>query len=105
MEKERQSADSKVKATCSGLKRSSTSDIAPRAKQAAVSTFLQKPVSQSQPKSVNDGLMYLVSNGMQSVSIVEDKGFIEYSKRLNASYCLPTRKTLSKWIGDKTKQV
>jgi len=28
MEKERQSADSKVKATCSDLKRSSTSDIA-----------------------------------------------------------------------------
>jgi len=105
MEKERQSADSKVKATCFDLKRSSTSDIAPRAKQAAVSTFLQKPVSQSQLKSMNDGLMFLVANDMQRVSIVEDRGFIEYSKRLNGSYCLPSRKTLSKWIGDKAKQV
>jgi len=85
MEKERQSADTKVKATCSYLKRRSTSDIAPRAKQAAVSTFLQKPVSQSQLKSMNDGLLYLVANDMQPVSIVEDKGFIEYSKWLNAS--------------------
>jgi len=54
---------------------------------------------------MNDGLMYLVANDMQPVSIVEDKGFIEYNKRLNASYCLPSRKTLSKWIGDKAKHV
>jgi len=57
-------------------------------RQQLVSTYLQKPVPQSELKSMNDGLMYLVANDMQPVSIVEEKGFIEYSKRLNASYCL-----------------
>ena len=54
---------------------------------------------------MNDGLMYLVAKDMQPVSVVNDEGFIEYSKRLNPSYRLPSRKTLSSWIGQKTNQV
>ena len=87
------------------MKRSSSDLATTKAKQPAVSSFLQKPISQSQMKSMNEGLMYLVAKDMQPLSVVEDSGFIEYSKRLNPSYSLPSRKTLSAWIGAKARQV
>lgn len=46
-------------------------------------------------KQIDEKVLQLVTQDLQPFSIVEDKGFKNYSKALNPSYTLPSRKTLS----------
>ncbi|CAH1100846.1 unnamed protein product [Psylliodes chrysocephalus] len=49
-------------------------------------------------KNIDDKLLQLVVKDIQPFSIVEDIGFREFCHELNPSYCLPSRKTLSKTL-------
>jgi hypothetical protein len=95
--------------SASKTKRPITTDLgtttAVKRQAMGLSTFLLKPISESHLKSMIDGLMYLVTKDIKPLSIGEDKGFIEYSRRLNPQYHLPSRKTLSSWIEGKVKEV
>ena len=76
VENDHQQPESKLKASNAGTKRSSSDAVTTWAKQPALSSFLQEPVSQSPLKTMNDGLIYLVAKDIQPISIDENKGFI-----------------------------
>lgn len=46
-------------------------------------------------KEIDSALVRMVALDFQPMSIVQDEGFIQYSKTLNQDYTLPSRKTLS----------
>nr|XP_023028246.1 zinc finger BED domain-containing protein 1-like [Leptinotarsa decemlineata] len=52
-------------------------------------------LGESEIKNIDRALIKMITNDYQPLSIVEDKGFIEYSNLLRPQYKLPNRKKLS----------
>lgn len=63
--------------------------------QTTLTNFLQRPMNPLWQKNVDEKLLMMIATDLQLFSIVEDVGFREYSKALNPSYKLPSRKTIS----------
>lgn len=60
------------------------------------------PPAKISQKSIDDALVEMVALDHQPLQIVENVGFIHYSKKLNPDYTLPSRKTLThKLLHDK----
>lgn len=53
------------------------------------------PPTRINKKSIDDALVEMVALDHQPLQIVENVGFINYSKKLNPDYSLPSRKTLT----------
>lgn len=52
-------------------------------------------------KACDEALLDLITIDMQPLQIVENEGFIKYSKKLNPDYVLPSRKKISQMLEDK----
>ncbi|KFM75423.1 Zinc finger BED domain-containing protein 6, partial [Stegodyphus mimosarum] len=65
--------------------------------QSSIMQFVQRNTMHVHKKKVIDrALIKMVYKDLQPISIVENEGFREYSKDLNPTYSLPSRKTVSK---------
>lgn len=65
------------------------------AEQVPMTQFLHRPMNAVWQKEVDEKLIKMITTDLQPFSVVEDKGFREYTKALNPSYTLPGRKVLS----------
>ncbi|KAL0883411.1 hypothetical protein ABMA27_016796 [Loxostege sticticalis] len=75
---------------------STKSDAVPKKKQTTLLPVTSKTkLSGAEKRKLDKALLNLIIWDYQPLSIVEQKGFVEYSKALNANYELPSRKTLS----------
>ncbi|XP_076670787.1 LOW QUALITY PROTEIN: E3 SUMO-protein ligase ZBED1 [Andrena cerasifolii] len=91
----------------------STSNAYLRAQNADLPTTAQRPqvhlrqltlrtisndLSQTKIMKLNNLVVAMICKDLQTLSIVEDKGFIEFVKELEPRYQLPTRRTLGRSI-------
>uniref|UniRef100_A0A3Q3FFT6 BED-type domain-containing protein n=1 Tax=Labrus bergylta TaxID=56723 RepID=A0A3Q3FFT6_9LABR len=72
----------------------------PRARraQATLTHFVSRPIDPMRQRAMDEVLAKMIALDLQPFSIVEDKGFRQYTKELNPNYVLPSRKTLSNSI-------
>ncbi|XP_063050592.1 E3 SUMO-protein ligase ZBED1-like [Engraulis encrasicolus] len=63
--------------------------------QVPMTNFLHRPMNAVWQKNLDEKLVKMIASDLQPFSIVEDKGFREFTKALNPSYTLPGRKALS----------
>ncbi|KAI7789629.1 putative zinc finger BED domain-containing protein 1-like [Triplophysa rosa] len=63
-----------------------------------MSSFVTRPMDPLRQSKLDEALVRMIACDFQPFSIVEDKGFKEYSHLLDPSYSLPSRKTLSKTV-------
>ncbi|KAI7814943.1 putative zinc finger BED domain-containing protein 1-like [Triplophysa rosa] len=66
--------------------------------QTSMSSFVTRPMDPLRQSKLDEALVRMIACDFQPFSIVEDKGFKEYSHLLDPSYSLPSRKTLSKTV-------
>ncbi|XP_056603707.1 E3 SUMO-protein ligase ZBED1-like [Triplophysa dalaica] len=66
--------------------------------QTSLSSFVTRPMDPLRQSKLDEALVRMIACDFQPFSIVEDKGFKEYSHLLDPSYSLPSRKTLSKTV-------
>ncbi|KAI2655051.1 Zinc finger BED domain-containing protein 4 [Labeo rohita] len=66
--------------------------------QTTMSSFVTRPMDPLRQNKLDEALVRMIACDFQPFSIVEDKGFKEYSHLLDPSYSLPSRKTLSKTV-------
>ena len=66
--------------------------------QSTLREFIIRPVSISRQKKINKCLIELIVTDLQPFSIVEDIGFINYTRALDQSFKLPSRTTLSRTL-------
>lgn len=67
----------------------------PNKVQRMVSSYLKKPLKSNERNKIDKCLLNMITKDLQPFSIVEDEGFKEFTRALNPSYDLPSRKTLS----------
>ncbi|XP_051961053.1 zinc finger BED domain-containing protein 4-like [Xyrauchen texanus] len=63
-----------------------------------MSSFIMRPMDPLKQSKLDEALVKMIACDFQPFSIVEDKGFKEYSHLLDPSYSLPSRKTLTKTV-------
>ena len=69
--------------------------------QPVLSGFVTRKLSDAEHSKLDSALLYCIAKDMQPVSVVEDEGFVKYSRALNAAYQLPSRKTVSRMLETK----
>lgn len=67
----------------------------PRKRQVTVSSYLPKRIRPGDKQYIDKCLVKLIAYDFQPFSLVQDKGFKEYTHALNPNYELPDRKTIS----------
>lgn len=67
----------------------------PRKRQVTVSSYLPKRIRPGDKQYIDKCLVKVIAYDFQPFSIVQDKGFKEYTHALNPNYELPDRKTIS----------
>lgn len=65
-------------------------------RQGTLTTYITRPTPITRQKKLDRALLKMIVKDFQAFSIVEDKGFREFSSLLDPSYPLPSRTTLSK---------
>lgn len=68
----------------------------PTATQSSMDQFMPKSMSVAKQGQIDIALAKMIATDFQPFSIVEDRGFRNYSNSLNPMYTIPSRKTLSK---------
>lgn len=66
-----------------------------RPQQTLMGTYVTRPMDPLRQSKLDEALVKMIACDYQPFSIIEDKGFKEFSKILDPSYTLPSRKTLS----------
>ena len=69
-----------------------------RRAQGNLTHFVSRPIGPLGQKQLDDQLAKMIARDFQPYTIVEDAGFRAFTKLLNPSYTLPSRKTLSNKI-------
>jgi len=69
-----------------------------RPQQTLMGTYVTRPMDPLRQSKLDESLVKMIACDYQPFSIVEDKGFKEFSKTLDPSYTLPSRKTLSQTL-------
>lgn len=60
--------------------------------------FVSRPMMPLQQSKVDQALVKMIAQDFQSFSIVDDRGFREFTKALDPSYVLPSRSTVSRQL-------
>jgi hypothetical protein len=76
----------------------STSNLKPKLQQRQDTITFQKKLNLNKKKYIDDKLLQMITSDFQPFSIIEDMGFQAYSKALNPSYTLPSRKFVSQTL-------
>lgn len=58
-------------------------------------------VSIGRKKELDEALLNVIVKDLQTFSIMEDKGFKAFVRKLDPTYILPTRKALKTMVGEK----
>ncbi|XP_028296828.1 zinc finger BED domain-containing protein 4-like [Gouania willdenowi] len=69
-----------------------------RPQQTHMGTYITRPMDPLRQSKLDEALVKMIASDYQPFSIVEDKGFKEFTKTLDPSYTLPSRKTLSQTL-------
>lgn len=69
-----------------------------RPKQTTIGSFLRRPIGPVRQNEVDEQLAKMIARDFQPFSIVEDQGFRDYTKVLDPTYILPSRKTIARTV-------
>uniref|UniRef100_A0A669DC03 BED-type domain-containing protein n=1 Tax=Oreochromis niloticus TaxID=8128 RepID=A0A669DC03_ORENI len=69
-----------------------------RQRQSYMGAFVSRPMMPLQQSKVDQALVKMIAQDFQPFSIVDDRGFREFTKALDPSYVLPSRSTVSRQL-------
>ena len=91
-------SDSKKKGVSPAVAHSKPVVVQPRIKESLASAAQPKAIPKATRESINKSLAWMCAVDIRPMSVVDGRGFRNYSKKLNPAYVMPARKTVTAYV-------